>query len=326
MINRKFKILPSFIPDNVIIDTKQGIGKPSHVIVKIGDMVKEGDTVAKPVDLFSNYAHTPIPGVITNISQYKNDHYLIGIKYKGAIESLNKEPEMISNLSISEIINRIESSGIVENNSNSIPLYYLIRLSILNNIKEVVIDATRKNVRPFLNSYLLSMKKKELKLGIDTINKILELNRVLLILNLKDMVFSRLKSNIKIKKIYQLTSNDTQITSLRNKKNIFDYKYSSINNLSKNRLVVSLETIYNIYESVLLKKTLTEKIITIHDRKNIYNIKVKIGMIIKDLLIDLKIDINDRLIFYSNGYDYIKINDINKPITKDISNLILLNK
>ncbi len=172
MVNRKNKILPSFIPEKVIIHSKQTLGRPSDIMVNVGDMVKEGEVLAKPKDLISSYVHSSIPGRIEDIMDSGKDYKKIKIKYEGTLESLNKQPETINSLSDEDILSRIEKAGIIESYDNNIPIFYLISLSRLNNIKSVYIDATTKEDRPFLNDYLLSTKKKEIQLVIEILKKV----------------------------------------------------------------------------------------------------------------------------------------------------------
>lgn len=55
-----------FNPDKVYIPTKQHVGAPASVVVKVGDSVKRGDVVARtPYEILGTTMHSSIDGVVT---------------------------------------------------------------------------------------------------------------------------------------------------------------------------------------------------------------------------------------------------------------------
>lgn len=328
--NKKFEnIVPAFIPRKVFYKTKQSIGKISKPIVKVNDFVKEGELIAFSEEFMAIGLHSSIPGKVTSINHVSNlGYWEIEIEYEGAIESINKNPEEINNLSVEEILNRIRYSGIVDK-INNIPVYNLLNTADYLNIKNIHISNTGKEKKASLWLYYNMNKVNEIKYGIKILNKLLNLKQInyLTHFSFKNKLGKIKSKNVKIKFYNRRNElhNNVKPQFINNGYNIFSNSHPTITN---NSLLLSVETVVLLYEAVLLNKPLIEKIITVYGlntRPFIY--KVRIGMKLLDLLEDYLNDFDKYCVLVNSYNKLLEVDDVvNYSIDKGIHEIIILEK
>ena len=105
------KTLTMDVPDEVVITLPQYLGDESVPVVKVGDMVKKGQLIAKGEDSMPAYA--TVSGIVTEVGIYQ-DSIAISIESDGkdkAVENLQK-PVCDSRLSF---LNQVRRSGVMNN-------------------------------------------------------------------------------------------------------------------------------------------------------------------------------------------------------------------
>lgn len=324
------EIIPVFIPKRVILNTKQSLGKPSVPKIEEGDIVNGGDVVAYSDGFISSYIHTPIPGRITSINKANDENGLqIQIDYQGTIHSMRKQPDDINIIDDKEIIERIKLSGAIENNDHSIPLYYLFNLAILKKISNIYITANEPHKKSNIIKYFVINKLEKITNSIKIINKLLKPDKITFIgnINIRKHLKKIDQSNIGFKYVKKAPSlsykaNQYRVLSGENK------NPKEVLSVSDSYLILSLESLLLLYDAVLMNKPQIEKIIMIQiegKSKPIF-FKTMIGVCLSELLTELEINPNEFDIYTNYFQKLKKIDDLEFPIDKRTSQIILVRK
>ena len=325
------EIIPAFVPKTVTFKTKQSLGRSSTLIVKVGDVVKECEMIASSSGFMSSNLHSPIPGTIVSITQIpEKEECLFEIQYEGAIESLNKKPDDLDMISDADVMQRVNWSGITDPFDNNVPLYCLLKLARINNIKNLYISTVEHNNISDIVSFYIENKIEQIGHGIAILEKLLKLSKI---------TFTGPNSNNK--RLKKIRNQKMKFKHLKRCPNIYYRKklnaiinkteknFPHIWSITSNSLIVSVETLVLLYEAVLLKKPYTEKIITIYGKDILkpVNYKVKLGVSLLDLFEEININFNEYDVFVNHSNGLRMIDDIMSfSVEKATSAIILKSK
>lgn len=119
-LTAKSPVTPYLSPEKVHLPLGQNLGKPPVPIVKIGDVVKQGQKIAEGDGLFSANLHASISGTITGIEDQPEPRgifsqtIIIENDHEGSsIEKTTLSPEQLQKLTRDDIIAKITEAGIV---------------------------------------------------------------------------------------------------------------------------------------------------------------------------------------------------------------------
>lgn len=268
------KIERIYIPSDFIICS---LRKDSYIFKgsKIGKM-KDSN-----LPIFSSISGKVIGYEKKNILNNKEFNCIvIENDYKERIE---KGIHRLSKINKEDFLTLLQKNGIVELDGNCLPLY-----SKYNNTKisTLIIDST-------INSFIIENHCEQILETIDMILEANSINKATIIISKKDKKISKIINN------YIGTYLNIKVETISKE---LDY------NIKNDIIVNNISTIYTVYQALKLNKPMIEKYITISYNNSSYNLLVKLGTSLKEIINDIK-------------YTLIIIN--NNFILKDIDNLII---
>ena len=173
--NIPIEIMP-VVPD-YYVSLAQHIGKPAEPIVEVGQLVKEGELIAKASGFVSANIHSPVCGTIVDIGPYKNatgaTTTCIHIKPTG--EGTLGYYEPLNDPTAEQIVARIAEAGIVGMGGAGFPT--AVKLQPKDKVDTLVINGVE--CEPYLNcdNRLMLEKPVELLKGIRLIAKALGVSK-----------------------------------------------------------------------------------------------------------------------------------------------------
>jgi len=292
----KDKSIEEFVElDYYEIPVIQHIGKEGRVLVKTGARVKRYEPLTLAEENMSLPIHSPVSGEIEKIYEKEIDGRVVEfIRIKN--DFLYEEYDfMLEN----NFIENIKSLGLAGMGGAGFPTYIKLKLSIESNVNTLIVNGSE--CEPYLTCDFRQMKEKikELIEGIKILQKELNLEKVYIgveeseiesLVDLKERV--KKEKNIELKKI-------PTIYPIGNEKQLID-EVVGIELLEgelpskKGLLVLNVSTIINIYEGIVNRKPLVERVVTVYKKgkRNAKNYLIKIGTPIDKIL--EKLDINSE--------------------------------
>ncbi len=332
------KVLP--LPETVNIPLSQHIGTPSDPIVKKGDKVRTGQTIAKSKGFVSANIHSSVTGTVTKI-----DKLLDSTGYKRMAISITTEKDHweesidISNTinkTISagpdEIIRKTLDAGIVGLGGATFPSH--IKLSVPKGKNAEVLIINGVECEPCLTSdhRLMLEKGEELMVGIQLLMKALNVTRAII------GIESNKPDAIKHLSSLAAGYNGTSVSALKVK-----YPQGGEKQLIKaliNRevpsgglpvdvgaLVHNVGTAFAVYEAVQKNKPLIERVVTVTGKEleNPCNFMVRIGTSVTDL-VEAAGGLPKGTGKIINGGPMMgkAMNNLDVPVTKGTSGIVLI--
>lgn len=314
--------------------TKQHIGPPSKVIVKLGEKVKKGQKIAEGLV----NKHSPVSGEVLEIKRTEHPIYgeneVIILKNDFKEEMSNEYDNKEKNYLMADknrLKQLIREKGIVGLGGAAFPT--IIKIDVEKELEYLIINGAE--CEPYLNvDYRLMIEKgKELKEGIKILQKILnpektivgiEDNKIEAIENLKKLFNEENIEISELKTLYPQGGEKQIIQSITSKE--VESKKLPIN---IGLIVINVSTVISIYEAVCLGKPLIEKEITISgdgiNKKR--NLRVKLGTLLSDILEYSEFDEGktERLIIGGPMMGR-SVEKIDLPITKSLGGILALSK
>jgi len=323
-------------PNLFYIPLNQHIGKIAKPVVKTGDYVLKGQLLAEKDGLISANIHSPVSGTVKEIKNIvihtgnkvpaliiENDEKFNEVEYENIKDPFTKDKDIL--------IKKIENAGIVGLGGATFPTS--VKLSPKHKIDSLIINACECEPYLTVDYRLILEKTDELITGIQILLHILGIkNAYIGIEDNKIDAYLILKEKVK-----KIKNKNVNVILLKTKypqggekqliKAILDREVPPEGLPFEIGVIVqNVQTIIAIKEAIIEGKPLTEKVITLSGffRKP-GNIRVPIGMLIKDL-IEIRGGIPEivKKIVLGGPMMGISISEANIPITKGTSGVLLL--
>ena len=295
------------LPRVAVVPLSQNVGAPNVPVVSKGDVVEEGQLLAKSDSFVSSPVHSPVYGKILDIK--KAFHPSLGPVLSVFVErDQDKQPRKyperdVENLSPGELVGRIRDAGIVGMGGAAFPTHVKLSPPEGVKIRDLVINGAE--CEPYLtcDHVVMTRKTQEVLRGIELIIRILEPERTYIAIedNKKAAIFAFEKA---IKESTRSALSQVRIAALKTK-----YPQGGEKQLIKaisgkevppgklpfdvGFLVQNVGTVYAVYEAVYFDKPLIERVVTISgdcmNRPGNYIIRV--GATIKDIVEQYGIEI-----------------------------------
>ncbi|MBN1500865.1 MAG: electron transport complex subunit RsxC [Spirochaetes bacterium] len=287
------------IPSTIRVPLLQHIGKPAVPVVNIGDIVEEGQLIAKADGFISANIHAPLPGKVTDINLFathmgrKNTCIVIevqgnfGHKYN---TFFNDWPSLDS----AQLLEKVIAAGIVGMGGAAFPTHVKLSPPAEKPVDCLLVNAAE--CEPFLtvDDNLVKAFPDEIIEGIEITLKILKIRKAVIgIENNKKESFNLLKKTIASKNL----SSSISIKMLKTKypqgseKQLIQVLTGRV--VPSGRLpmdvgvvVQNVGTVFAINEAVIKNKPLYERYITVTGSavKKPGNYKVKIGTPVSEII------------------------------------------
>ncbi len=295
--NINFSNLP--IPQFCYIPIQQHIGTPAKVVVKVRDIVTEGQLIAAADGNLSSNIHSSIPGRVIEIKQSPNifaDQTVIVIEAGGSFGTSYPRTEISSweNSAKEEIIAKIESAGIAGLGGDKFHADIKLNLHPDKKIDLLIINGAETDpyltcddvlMRTFPTEIIEGIKIAMKTLGVDKAIIGIEKNKPEAVKSIQDAI-EKLNSGVSI-----------QVKAVKPKYPQGDEKlliYTLTGRKVPSRglpadigvLVYSVSTIFALREAVLFGKPLFERYITVSGDmiSKPGNYKVRIGTRVSDII------------------------------------------
>lgn len=297
----ELKIEKLKIPDKVYMYTSNHLGKPSKIIVEIGQKVKTGQKIAESDGFISANLHSSITGEIEEITDMinaatgKKDKVIV-IKRTGdddwcLLEKIND----FKSKSSSELVERVKEAGIVGLGGAMFPTH--VKLTIPKGKKADMLIINSAECEPYItiDDRMMIEKTKEIFKGIEIVMHILNVNKTIVGIenNTKKAIKTMIEANkndeidvVNLQTKYPQGAEKQLITAITKKE-----VPSGGLPIDIGIVVLNVSTVYAIYDAVINGKPLIERGITLTGEaiKNHGNYIFRVGTKVKDLLEDMNI-------------------------------------
>jgi len=335
--NQSIEILA--IPKTVSIPISQHLGVPAVSIVNKGDKVKVGTLIAKGEAFISANIHSSVSGTVLKIDEvidssgYRKTAVIIEVEGDEWEESIDKSTDLKTEISLSskEIIEKVKESGIVGLGGATFPSY--VKLSVPEGKKVECLIINGVECEPYLTSdhRLMLEKTEEMLIGIKILMKALGVDKAIIgIENNKPDAIKKVSEvapkygNIEVcsLKVQYPQGGEKQLIQAITKREV----PSGGLPLNVGVVVHNVGTAYAVYEAIQKNKPLIDRVVTITGKalRKPSNYLVRIGTPINDL-IEKSGGFPQNTCKVVNGGPMMgkAINDINAPVTKGTSGVIL---
>ena len=323
----------------VTVPLSQHIGAPCECLVKKGDMVEEEQLIGKSGGFVSANIHSPVPGEVKEIKKIFLPNGIavdaVVIEMQGEFKRLGKESPSVdwSGMDNEQIIARIAEMGIVGQGGATFPTHVKLTLPKGKSCETFIVNAVE--CEPYLTAdhRIMLEKGNEILEGIRIIQKILS--------PLKTVVGIESNKMDAVEHLQNLCSEkglDIEIMPLAVK-----YPQGAEKNLIKavtGREVPSgklplevgvinanVGTCLSIYEAVVLKKPVVERVVTVSGGaiKNPSNLKARVGTSFRTLIEDCGGFSEEPVKVIAGGPMMgFTVYDLDTPVTKGTSGILAL--
>ena len=294
---RPIQFIP--LPEMVIIPLGQHIGKPATAVVTKGDKVKVGTLVGKAEGFVSANVHASVSGTVTKVDIMTDGFGLPQPAVFIKTESDEWEPTIDRSetiirecdLSSSEIIQKIETAGIVGMGGAAFPTKVKLTSPPANKAEVLIINAVE--CEPYLTSdhALMLEKGEQLMAGATILMKAMNVNRAVIGIesNKPDAItlmqkLSAVCKGIEIMplKVCYPQGGEKQLIDAVLRREVRSGELP----ISVGAIVQNVGTVYAVYEAVQKNKPLIERIVTVTGKgvSNPSNFIVRIGTPISVLI------------------------------------------
>ncbi len=332
----KSKTIRELLPvGNLVFPVSGHIGAPAIPIVNVGDYVLCNQLIAKQNGNVSANIHSSVSGTVVAIEKrlVANGSFVDSIiiendnEYK---EQLITDYRKLDELSNSDIIDLIKDSGIIGLGGAGFPTHVKLSPNNPDDIEYIIVNGAE--CEPYLTSDYRRMTEDPDRLveGLKIILKLfpnakgiiaIEDNKLDAVVRLKQIV--KKEPKIEVKSVYTKYPQGAErvlIYSLTKRE-----LNSSMLPAQVGCIVHNIDTVFAIYNSVVMKKPLTQRIITVTGNaiKRPANFLVKIGTNLEEVIKAGKgFKTEPEKIIVGGPMMGISIYDTNIPITKSVSAVV----
>jgi Na(+)-translocating NADH:ubiquinone oxidoreductase A subunit len=331
-------IIENPIPPLVTIPLKQGFGTELKSLVKKGDAVFAGQTIARNDGTVSSPIHSSVNGIVEDIRRmnyFKREITMVIIRTTNTSSEIptlaghSSEWGKLSNEKIEELI---YLSGVSSLDREGIPTRFKSSIILPEDVRHLIIHGIGSE--PYNISLDLLLKDKNLLNFLESVKilkRIMPNSKVHLSINAHKRKIieqvTKLTSQLEWLDIYPLEPkypqgyDETLVPTILNQN--FPYGYSAAN---IGVVILNIQAVLGVYEAVCLGKPLIERIIAVcgPSIKDNIHIKVRVGTPLKDILSQrIKTETPVRVALNSllTGF---QLNDINLPIDRTFSQIIAI--
>lgn len=263
------------VPATATLPMHQHMGAPAECLVQAGDSVREGMLIGKATGPFSANVHSSIPGKVKEISELYLPNGIrskaVVVEFEGEFDRSGKSSEAVAwkEAVPEDLLGVIRECGIVGLGGATFPTP--IKFSVREGTRVEFFVVNGVECEPFLcaDHRLLLEKTQELLTGIEIVRRILNPDRVVIGIEAnKPDAIEALRTAVRERQL------DFRVTALKVKYPQGDEKQllKSLTGrevpsgglpLDIGAVVSNAGTVFAIYEAVVLRKPLIERIVTV---------------------------------------------------------------
>ncbi len=348
-----FPIEIARMPSRVIIPLQQHTGSECELLVKKGDIVYEGQLIGESPETISASIHASINGVLSGILKMVNpvtSTIINAVEIKANEDELNKHGHIesentgaiggidivaIDKTAPSGLLEIIKKSGIVGLGGAAFPTHIKLSPPAGTKIDTLIINGCE--CEPYITSdhRLMLEYGYEIVCGIYIISRILKPGYVLIAIedNKRDAIINieKIVKRLGLEGYFKIISLPSRYPMGAEKVLIYNLLKRKVPAgalpLDAGVVVNNVATARAVYDAVIKKKPLIERVITVTgDIEKPANLMVRIGTLLGDILegINVSGDNSYKLIFGGPMTGF-SVNNMDFPVTKAV-NCILIKK
>jgi electron transport complex protein RnfC len=328
--------------EQVIVSLSQHIGAPATPVVKSGDYVRTGQLIAQAEGYVSANIHSPVSGKVNRIEMvpdstgFRKKCIIIDTDGDEWVNTINRDHGIIREIKLSreEIISKCQESGIVGMGGASFPSHVKLKIPDGKRCDLLIINGVE--CEPYLTSdhRLMLEKGEEIMAGITIMMKALGVDKAIIgIENNKPDAISHLENlcsswkgiTVQALKVKYPQGGEKQLVKALINKDI----PSGGLPIDVHAVVQNIGTAFAVYEAVQKNKPLFERVVTVtgESMKNPANFMVRIGTPVSKLIEAAGGLPGDTGKIINGGPMMGKaLNNIDVPVTKGMSGIVLLRK
>ncbi|KPJ49385.1 electron transporter RnfC [candidate division TA06 bacterium DG_26] len=282
-------------PTSVIIPLSQHTGAPSEPVVDAGTHVKVGQKIAEAKGLVSVPQHASISGTVKELRDYP--HPVLGkrmpsfvIEADGSDEWIPLERKDASDMSGKEIIAAIKDAGIVGLGGAAFPTHVKLSPPPNKPIDTLIVNGAECEPYITCDHRLMLERTEEILDGLGLLRKLLQPERIIVGIeaNKRDAIekFVRARNGshvevVALKVKYPQGDEKQMIETLLGRQ-----VPSGGLPMDVGVLVQNVGTVFSVWEAVIQKKPLVERVLTVTGSavKDPSNLKVRIGTLVRDVI------------------------------------------
>jgi electron transport complex protein RnfC len=337
-ITKKKKIVSLEDPDLLMIPLFERFGSKPMPVVKAGDAIKKYQLIGKSLTGFSAPVHSPVSGTIKKV---ESDLQIDGSETMTIfIRNDKKETEIENPLNIAdtnspeELLRIIEEAGVVGMGGAQFPAAMKYNRKG-KKVKTFIINGAE--CEPYLTGDYALMQEhtREILEGILLADKILESEEIVIAFEESNkelnIVFDQFLGKEPYQKIrtHILSNEYPQGGELQLIKSVtgITVKKGSLP-LEQGIIVSNVGTVYTVYNAVINKKPIIERVITISGEnvENPGNYKIKIGTSVSHIIKQFKINPDSSFIISGGPMMSPQVRNPDAPMTKGSLGIVALPK
>lgn len=274
----------AFFPRYALVPLEFQTQTSSLPAVSIGDFVHEGQLIARADRNTSVHVHAPVPGIVAAAIDTKlaNGQVFRGLRIRtgGSFKLLGTKhsPYPWGSVEQTELIQFLESAGLVNTVKNTVSLAHTVRTAINTKTIALTVVLYDKDPTCILDSFLAGHFTREIAEGIDCIAYAMGAEKIIIETSTGKKgkaVFNDMSSLITDRNLVHLTAS-----------HVYPAETDAIRAAEKNAIAIDALTALGVYESVQYNQPMltTYMLITGKSLERAAIIKVRIGTPIRDLI------------------------------------------
>lgn len=329
----------SYFGQTAVIPMGQHLGAPAECLVKPGDTVREGDLIGKAAGPISAHVHCPFPGVVEKIEPLILPNGSSGpavyLRIEGTFEPVSNERvnDGWALMSREELVEMIREAGLVGLGGATFPVN--VKIAVPKGKKAEFLIINGVECEPYLCADYRTMLEytNEVLEGIDILVKITDAAKVIIaiennkpeaVLKMRDAVNrSGRPYTVEVLKVRYPQGDEKQLIQAVTGVEV----PSGALPIEAGCVVCNVGTAKSVYDAVVLRRPLTERIVTVSGGAvaRPSNLKTRIGVPVRDLLNECGVDFakTEKIVIGGPMMGF-ALADWDTPVTKGTGGILAL--
>lgn len=329
----------SYFGQTAVIPMGQHLGAPAECLVKPGDTVREGERIGEAAGPISAHVHCPFPGVVEKVEPLilpnGSSSRAVFLRIEGPFEPVSdrRVNDGWARMSSEELLAMIREAGLVGLGGATFPVH--VKIAVPKGKKADFLIINGVECEPYLCAdYRVMLEYTEEVLeGIDIVAKITDAAKVIIAVeNNKPKAIEKMKEAVaRSGRPYIVESLKVRYPQGDEKQLIQAVTGAEVPSgalpIEVGCVVCNVGTAKSVYDAVVLRRPLTERIVTVSGGAvaNPANLKTRIGVPVKDLLSECGTDFSKvKKIVIGGPMMGFALADWNTPVTKGTGGILAL--
>lgn len=329
----------SYFGQRVVIPMGQHLGAPAQCLVKPGDTVREGMKIGEASGAISAHVHCPFPGVVEKIEPITlpngSSSQAVFLRIEGLFDPVSDERvnDGWARSSSQELLEMIREAGLVGLGGATFPVH--VKIAVPKGEKADFLIINGVECEPYLCADYRVMLEytQEVLEGIDIVAKITDAAKVIIAIeNNKPAAAEKMREAIaRSRRSYAVEVLKVRYPQGDEKQLIQAVTGAEVPTgalpIEVGCVVCNVSTAKSVYDAVVLKRPLTERIVTVSGAAVAHpsNLKTRIGVPIKELLEECETDFSKvKKIVVGGPMMGFVMADWNTPVTKGTGGILAL--